>query len=666
MKNIYFLTLGLLFGLGMNAQIVDIPDANFKAKLLASDPSNNIAEGSPFGTFIKIDANNNGEIEASEALAVIKLRIDNSNIEDLTGIKSFINLRRLMCSNNQLTGVDFSGMKLTIVVLNNNNLQNIDLSETNVTHYHFDNNLLLLSFNVKNQFDEFHAPPPPPGTGTPDPDTEGVGISFLGTPNLSSICADEFEVDDLTDRVALYGYICNVSSYCTIEPGGNFSVVQGQQRYDADGSGCDILDPLFGGLHYKLTNPYYNVRNEYSNSTGNYLFYVGLGSTTIVPKLESSYFDITPSSLLVNSSMASPITQNFCVVANGFHPDLEITYIPLTSARPGYNATYKIIYKNKGTQTQSGSVNLNFDDSVFDFVMSDQTAVQSPDNLTWTFTGLAPFETRTILVVMNLNSPNEVPAVVGGEVLFFTASITSPEMDETQNDNISTFYQTVVNSLDPNDKTCIEGRNLPPELAGTYVHYVIRFENTGTANAQNIVVKDKIDTSKFDITSLIPLDGSHPFTTRITEGNKVEFRFEDIQLPFDDASNDGYLTFKIKTLPTLVAGDTFSNTAGIYFDYNAPIVTNTATTILHLLGVDDFTFENYFTLYPNPAKDILNIKPKQNLQISSVSIYNTLGQLVLVVPNATEIIDVSSLTAGNYFIKIHTDKGNTVARFLKK
>lgn len=46
------------------AQIVNIPDTNFKAKLLAANTTNSIAADS-FNNNIKIDINNNGEIEVS-------------------------------------------------------------------------------------------------------------------------------------------------------------------------------------------------------------------------------------------------------------------------------------------------------------------------------------------------------------------------------------------------------------------------------------------------------------------------------------------------------------------------------------------------------------------------------------------------------------------------
>jgi hypothetical protein len=177
-----------------------------------------------------------------------------------------------------------------------------------------------------------------------------------------------------------------------------------------------------------------------------------------------------------------------------------------------------------------------------------------------------------------------------------------------------------------------------------------------------------IDTSKFDISSLLVTQGSHPFVTKISETNKVEFIFENINLPFDDATNDGYVAFKIKTKPSLVVGDSFSNTASIYFDYNFPIVTNTATTsVLQSLGNQDFKFDSYFRIYPNPAKDFLNIDVKQQIEVTSISIFNMLGQQILVIPNAqqTKQIDVSSLKTGNYFIKVSSNKGNSNTRFIK-
>ena len=128
------------------------------------------------------------------------------------------------------------------------------------------------------------------------------------------------------------------------------------------------------------------------------------------------------------------------------------------------------------------------------------------------------------------------------------------------------------------------------------------------------------------------------------------------------------MVFKIKTLPTLVLGNSFSNTASIYFDYNHPIITEPAVTTFVELGTKDFDFNNYFTLYPNPTNGILNINFKQAIEIQNIGIYNVLGQMVVSVPNAKGVtsVDVSSLSTGNYFIKVVSDKGTSNAKFIKQ
>lgn len=66
-----FLFLVTLFCTG---QSISFPDFNFKQRLLYADVTNNTAKDIN-GNNIKIDTNNNGEIEFSEALTVYELRI---------------------------------------------------------------------------------------------------------------------------------------------------------------------------------------------------------------------------------------------------------------------------------------------------------------------------------------------------------------------------------------------------------------------------------------------------------------------------------------------------------------------------------------------------------------------------------------------------------------
>lgn len=496
-------------------------------------------------------------------------------------------------------------------------------------------------------------------------------LAITNCPSLSFICVDEGEQDHIQEKINALGLQnqVQVNSYCSFTPGGTFYTINGTTKLDENNNGCDATDAVIPNFKFSITNGT-NTGEIISNASGNYFIPVASGTQTITPSFENAaYFNVSPPSVSVTfPGGTSPFSQNFCVTPNGVHNDLEIAIVPVDAARPGFNSTYKIVYKNKGNQTQSGTISLAFNDAVLDFVNANPAVASQVSNaLNWDYVNLTPLESREISLTTNTNSPMEIPPVNGGDILNFTASVNSSLTDETPSDNTFTLNQTVVNSFDPNDKTCLQGNTITPEMVGKDVHYLIRFENTGTANAENVVVKDMIDTAKFDINSLIPLDGSHPFVTRISNTNKVEFIFENINLPFDDANNDGYVAFKIKTKPTLVLGDSFSNTASIYFDYNFPIITDPAVTTVALLAKSDFEFDNYFSFHPNPADDVLNIETKKTIDVTSISIYNTLGQVVLVIPNAqqTKSVDVSSLKTGNYFLKINSDKGSSSVKFVK-
>ncbi|WP_309642526.1 T9SS type A sorting domain-containing protein [Flavobacterium sp.] len=654
MKKLYIFLVIALIGFIGHAQIVNIPDANFKAKLLAADhtPLSAFAFGFDQQAF-KLDVNNDGEIQVSEALLVMQLNIDHSAISDLTGIESFANLIVLNCNNNQLSNLNVSNIpSITLLQCQNNLLSSLDVSSLPGLGYLNCSDNQLTSLFIKNG------------------NNESNGLGFSNNPNLQYICADETQLQTIYNRVTQYGYTnCIYDSNCSASPGGTFYAIQGGNRYDANNNGCDVSDVSIPNLKLLFSNGS-TTTNLISTASGSYHYDVQASTQTfsLIPEIPA-YFNVSPASATVTfPAVASPFVQDFCVTANGVHDDLEVTVFPINTARPGFDAQYKIVYRNKGTTIQNGSINLAFNDAVLDFVSANPTiASQLTNSLSWSFSALQPFESRTILVVLNVNSPVEIPAVNSGDVLHYTATITG-NTDETPTDNISVFNQTVLNSYDPNDKTCIEGQTITPELVGEYLHYVIRFENEGTTNAQNITVRDMIDGSKFDISTLVPLSSSAACVTKISNVNKVEFVFENINLPFEAGSNTGYVTFKIKTKPGLTVGSSFSNLASIFFDFNAPIITNTYTTTIATLATQDFDFGTYFSVYPNPAKNVLNIDAKTTISMKSINIFNMLGQMIMAVPNAENVssIDVSDLKTGTYFIKINSDKGTANTKFIKE
>ena len=711
MKKHYSLLLISLIGFVGNAQIVNIPDANFKTKLLASSTTANIAYNAA-GTKIKIDTNNNGEIEYTEALVVARLIVGAANISDLTGVESFTNITLLNCANNpltqlnitqnvnltllaadqcqltsltvsaanaslqridcqinQLTQLDTSSCanlqflscynnlltnlttnnnlkelgcssnqltnlslqnynNLTKLVFTNNNITSLDLNtcpaleslsadNNNLSSLDVSNNLnlnflrikgnelttidisqnSLLSFfdcsdnlfqsidvsqnlildslyfnsnqltsidvshntllgalycdnnmitnidmthnltlqvlycqnnqieliDLSNNKDLFYLSCGSTylkglllKSGTT---LVNLSLDIANSPNLEYICIDTNRIDYIENVILPnYTYNCHVNDYCSFTPGGTFYSIQGNTTFDSDNNGCNISDSIIPFQKFTITN---GTETGSIVSNEDYFIAVQSGNHTITPVIENpTYFNVLPSSLTVSfPASTSPFNQNFCISPNGIHNDVEISIIPLELVRPGFNAYFKIIYKNKGNQISNGSLSLTYNDDLMDSYFTNPVNDNySLGQLDWNYSNLLPFESREILANFYINSPIGANPVNGGDILSFTTTINGPT-DDIPGDNTFTLHQTVVNSFDPNDKTCLEGNTISPSMVGQYVHYIIRFENTGTANAENIVVKDMIDTTKFDVNSLIPLSGSHPYVTRISSTN---------------------------------------------------------------------------------------------------------------------------------------------------
>lgn len=129
---ILFLTLP-----NLTAQYVNIPDANFKAALLAISPLNTTPDG---------------EIDSAEANAYTGgIFVGTMSISDLTGIQCFPNITALDFSQNSVTSVDLSDcFSLQTLYCYFNSLTCLDLGQnSNLTYLDASSNSLL-KLNMKN------------------------------------------------------------------------------------------------------------------------------------------------------------------------------------------------------------------------------------------------------------------------------------------------------------------------------------------------------------------------------------------------------------------------------------------------------------------------------------------------------------------------------------
>jgi Leucine-rich repeat (LRR) protein len=215
-------------------QIINIPDANFKYLLVHSSTNNSTAYDCAIGSYYKIDSNNDGEIEISEALEVCGLGLISSNINDLTGIEKFTNLTQLGCSGNNLTSIDLSQLthleglgcwqnQLTSLDLSNlPNLKTLSCLNNQITLLDFTNNPMLqnvfcnnnqlssLDFSNNPLFNQLDCINNPNLTtikinnGTMQlfgPQTY-YNQCWIGLPSLTTICADDNEIPALQSYLA--------------------------------------------------------------------------------------------------------------------------------------------------------------------------------------------------------------------------------------------------------------------------------------------------------------------------------------------------------------------------------------------------------------------------------------------------------------------------------
>ncbi|WP_178983942.1 DUF7619 domain-containing protein [Winogradskyella helgolandensis] len=446
--------------------------------------------------------------------------------------------------------------------------------------------------------------------------------------------------------------------------------ISGTILLDVDANGCDAMDVPVQYYRVETTNGP-NRYETFTQSDGSYQLFTNAGDfTTTVPNTLPSYFTMTPeehNSTFVGSNNMD--TANFCIEPVGSYNDLSITVLPISgNPRPGYNTNYQIVYRNYGNTQVSGSLTFEYNEAKIQFLTASETSSsQTSNSLTFDYSNLNPFESRTIEIQMNVFPP---PTTTINNLIQSTVTINPITGDDNEADNTFTLSQRVRSAYDPNDITVLEGEEITIEQADKYLHYLIRFQNTGNASAINVrvenILENKLDWDTMQLESL-----SHNGRVEITDGNNVAFIFDNINLAdstSDEPNSHGYIAYRIKPKSNVVLGDVFYNTADIYFDFNPAIITNTATTeIVSALSVETFNTKG-FKIFPNPVSRHLNVQSKTGFD--AIVIYNIHGiQLktrTLSVPSLEFEMDVEGLSNGMYFIEIQSGNKKQVQKFMKR
>lgn len=93
----------------------------------------------------------------------------------------------------------------------------------------------------------------------------------------------------------------------------------------------------------------------------------------------------------------------------------------------------------------------------------------------------------------------------------------------------------------------------------------------------------------------------------------------------------------------------------------------TAVPAINLLSLDKVVAENSFSVYPNPASNVVNIKSSTNSSIENISIVDLNGRTVknnAVSGNEVQV-NISDLSAGVYMMNISSDQGSVTKKIVK-
>ncbi len=321
----------------------------------------------------------------------------------------------------------------------------------------------------------------------------------------------------------------------------------------------------------------------FTNDNGEYSIYAGAGTYTITPDLGDCWELTTqPAAYVVDfNGVDAQSGFDFGVKTNNA---LTSGAISMTSSatRCGFTVPFWLNFSNNGCNPANGRAAL-VQHPLANFLSADLAPNStSGDTLFWDFDGLLPGENRqvkmefTIAGVQFLGETIEMQLLVqGGNGQGDWQTITSYQ------------YQSVINcAYDPNDKQVYPRRSEQPPFDANFtllderLEYTIRFQNTGTDTAFNIVIRDTLS-ADLDWASFLPGSASHPFEATLHDDGLLEFHFRDILLPdsiVNEPGSHGYVNFTIMAKAGLAEGTNIENLAGIYFDFNPPIVTNTVSS----------------------------------------------------------------------------------------
>lgn len=333
-------------------------------------------------------------------------------------------------------------------------------------------------------------------------------------------------------------------------------------------------------------------------------------------------------------------------------------------AKPGFDNQVFLTIKNNGTLAVSNA-RLAVAKPV-DWTLKETlppATFTTSDSIIWENISLSPMESKHLEFTATLPATSSIL----GQPYSYTAKVTPLNDDLFPENNTFIISDTVRGAYDPNDKLVYPTTVLPGYSEGERFIYTIRFQNTGNDTATIVYILDTIQ-SGLTAGSLEIINNSHEVKYTPLEGGIVRFDFPGIQLP-DSTTNEqesqGFVTFSLAPEADLPQGSVFENRAAIYFDFNEPIITNTATVeVIVPTGIRERS--NFVSkLYPNPARSYARIEWSEKGK-AYVSLIDISGRIIFqsITQNSYQDLSLSRLKAGMYFVKVDIGANSSISKLI--
>ena len=266
-----------------------------------------------------------------------------------------------------------------------------------------------------------------------------------------------------------------------------------------------------------------------------------------------------------------------------------------------------------------------------------------------------PYDSKFVSLAIEGCGENQNNQFSTGFVNLFEESDRDPFIDTDCHESIGSY--------DPNDISGLpEGYGLKHYIEkDVRLDYLIRFQNTGTDTAFNVVVKNYLPLS-LDISTLQMGASSHPYHYKITQDREIVMTFQNILL-VDSTKNEtashGFVKYNIRPSADLEDEDQILNEANIFFDFNPAIKTNEAK---HTVGSNfiisktnwiDKPFDAKF--YPNPAQQqiIIDLRDVETKDMT-FSVTNVAGQTISQgsLTSGQNMISCQHMSPGRYTVHV--------------